>query len=192
MRSCAPDVGCPSASPLPTSEEDPPPLGVIFYGANLDSAIALYSRFATVLHQNFSRILPVLGTVSSIPALRPRIGSRTSDGLPLGENQSCSNPAFSRWFPGAADQRQEPRQQDLRRRPRHDRLSLFLGRFRIFRIWRRFSARVSPAARVRKNRSRRGRAEIENGEYVTLDELLHGLAATNRKTSRKKTRKGSA
>ena len=39
---------------------------------------------------------------------------------------------------------------------------------------------------------RRGRAEIENGEYVTLDELLHGLAATDRKTSRKKAQKGSA
>ena len=39
---------------------------------------------------------------------------------------------------------------------------------------------------------RRGRAEIENGEYVTLDELLHGLAATDRKTSRKKAHKGSA
>ena len=39
---------------------------------------------------------------------------------------------------------------------------------------------------------RRGRAEIKNGEYVTLDELLHGLAATDRKTSRKKTQKGSA
>ena len=39
---------------------------------------------------------------------------------------------------------------------------------------------------------RRGRAEIENGEYITLDELLHGLAAPNRKTSRKKARKGSA
>ena len=31
---------------------------------------------------------------------------------------------------------------------------------------------------------RRGRAEIEQGEYVTLDELLHDLAATHRKTSR--------
>ena len=31
---------------------------------------------------------------------------------------------------------------------------------------------------------RRGRAEIEKGEYVTLDELLHDLAATYRKTSR--------
>ena len=39
---------------------------------------------------------------------------------------------------------------------------------------------------------RGGRAEIENGEYVTLDELLHGLAATHRKTSRKKAQKGSA
>ena len=39
---------------------------------------------------------------------------------------------------------------------------------------------------------RRGRAEIENGEYVTLDELFHGLAATDRKTSRKKARKSSA
>jgi predicted transcriptional regulator len=39
---------------------------------------------------------------------------------------------------------------------------------------------------------RRGRTEIENGEYITLDELLHGLAAPNRKTSRKKARKGSA
>ena len=39
---------------------------------------------------------------------------------------------------------------------------------------------------------RRGRAEIENGEYVTLDELLHGLAATHRKTSRKKAQKDSA
>ena len=38
---------------------------------------------------------------------------------------------------------------------------------------------------------RRGRAEIENGEYVTLDELFHGLAATDRKTSRKKARKSS-
>ncbi len=39
---------------------------------------------------------------------------------------------------------------------------------------------------------RRGRAEIENGEYMTLDELLHGLAITDRKTSRKKAQKGSA
>ncbi len=38
---------------------------------------------------------------------------------------------------------------------------------------------------------RRGRAEIENGEYVTLDELFHGLVATDRKTSRKKARKSS-
>ena len=38
---------------------------------------------------------------------------------------------------------------------------------------------------------RRGRAEIENGEYVTLDELFHGLAATDLKTSRKKARKSS-
>ena len=191
MRSCAPDVGCPSASPLPTSEEDPPPLGVIFYGANLDSAIALYSRFATVLHQNFNRICRSWGQSPRFPRCDPELEAGLPMAFLLGK-PSCSNPAFSRWFPGAADQRREPRQQDSRRRPRHDRLSLFLGRFRIFRIWRRFSARVSPAARVRKNRSRRGRAEIENGEYVTLDELLHGLAATNRKTSRKKTRKGSA
>lgn len=39
---------------------------------------------------------------------------------------------------------------------------------------------------------RRGRAEIEKGEYVTLDELLHDLAATHRKTSRKKAQKSSA
>lgn len=39
---------------------------------------------------------------------------------------------------------------------------------------------------------RHGRAEIENGEYVTLDELLHGLAATDRKTSRKKAHKDSS
>ncbi len=38
---------------------------------------------------------------------------------------------------------------------------------------------------------RRGRAEIENGEYVTLDELFHGLAASDRKTSRKRARKSS-
>ncbi len=38
---------------------------------------------------------------------------------------------------------------------------------------------------------RRGRAEIENGEYVALDELFHGLAAMDRKTSRKKARKSS-
>lgn len=39
---------------------------------------------------------------------------------------------------------------------------------------------------------RRGRAEIEKGEYVTLDELLHDLAATHRKTSRKNAQKSSA
>ena len=38
----------------------------------------------------------------------------------------------------------------------------------------------------------RGRAEIEQGEYVTLDELLHDLAVAHRKTSRKKAQKSSA
>ena len=38
----------------------------------------------------------------------------------------------------------------------------------------------------------RGRAEIENGEYVTLNKLRDGLAATDRKTSRKQVQEVSA
>lgn len=38
---------------------------------------------------------------------------------------------------------------------------------------------------------RRGRAEIKRGNYVTLDQLRNGLAASNRKKSRKSSRKVS-
>ena len=52
--------------------------------------------------------------------------------------------------------------------------------------------RVVAASKAELASIRRGRGEIENGEYLTLDELLHDLAATDRKSSRKKARKGSA
>ncbi len=50
---------------------------------------------------------------------------------------------------------------------------------------------VVAASRTELAAIRRGRTEIEKGDYVTLDELLHGVAAANRKTSRKKARKDS-
>ena len=38
---------------------------------------------------------------------------------------------------------------------------------------------------------RRGRAEIKRGQFVTFEELLDGLAASNRKASRKRAQKKS-
>jgi predicted transcriptional regulator len=52
-----------------------------------------------------------------------------------------------------------------------------------------FSTRfpVVTASKSERAAIRQGRAQIRRGEYVTLDQLLHGLDATRRKTRRKTT-----
>lgn len=79
----------------------------------------------------------------------PARSARPSRAAPVGQPHSCFACLPEAWPP----------------RPRHDRLSLFLDRFRIFRIWRRFSAKVSVAGRIRKNRSRRAESPLPRPAY---------------------------
>jgi len=50
-----------------------------------------------------------------------------------------------------------------------------------------FSSRLPVVAATKAELARiaAGRVEIRRGDYVTIDELLHGLDATNRKARRK-------
>ena len=48
---------------------------------------------------------------------------------------------------------------------------------------------VAKASPAELRAIRRGRAEIKRGHYLTLEQLLHDLAASNRKASAKRTPK---
>ena len=54
-----------------------------------------------------------------------------------------------------------------------------------------FSIRAVRASKADLAAMRRARAEIKAGEFVTLDEALHGMDTADRKTSRKRTSKNS-
>jgi hypothetical protein len=60
--------------------------------------------------------------------------------------------------------------------------------------WRRyFESRYGSYTPTKSELSaiRKGRAEIQRGEFVTLDNLLHGMDAPHRKASRKVARKNT-
>ena len=54
---------------------------------------------------------------------------------------------------------------------------------------RYFSIRVVRASKADLSAMRSARAQIKAGDFVTLDEALHGLDTPNRKTRRKRTPK---